>query len=60
MARCVAAAKEQPEDTVMLRSDLMSPAQRADAVLAAAGESPSTPRATAEWADLDHDQVNST
>ena len=36
IGRCVAAAKEQPEDTLMLRSDLMSPAQLADAVLAAA------------------------
>lgn len=35
--RCVAAAKEQPEDTVMLRSDLMDPSQLADAVLAATG-----------------------
>ena len=35
MARCVAAAKEQPEETVMLRSDLMDPSQLADAVLAA-------------------------
>jgi gluconate kinase len=32
--RCVAAAKEQPDDTVMLRSDLMEPSQLADAVLA--------------------------
>ena len=32
--RCVAAAKEQPEDTIMLRSDLMDPSQLADAVLA--------------------------
>ncbi len=38
IARCVAAAKEQPEGTVMLRSDLMDPSQLADAVLAAAGE----------------------
>jgi adenylylsulfate kinase-like enzyme len=38
IARCVAAAKEQPEDAVMLRSDLMDPSQLADAVLAAAGE----------------------
>jgi AAA domain len=36
--RCVAAAKRQPGDTVMLRADLMTPAQLADAVLAAAGE----------------------
>jgi len=35
---CVAAPKEQPEDTMILRSDLMTPAQLADAVLAAAGE----------------------
>jgi hypothetical protein len=35
--RGVAAAMEQPEDTVMLRSDLMTPAQLADAVLSAAG-----------------------
>jgi thymidylate kinase len=35
MARCLAAAKEQPEGTIMLRSDLMNPAQLADAVLAA-------------------------
>jgi adenylylsulfate kinase-like enzyme len=34
--RCVAAAKEQPEDTVMLRSDLMNPSQLADWVLASA------------------------
>jgi hypothetical protein len=38
IARCIAAAKEQPEDTVMLRSDLMDPSQLADAVLAAADE----------------------
>ena len=38
LARCVAAAKEQPEDTVMLRSDLMDPSQLADAVLAAVGD----------------------
>ncbi len=38
IGRCVAAAKEQPEDTVMLRCDLMDPSQLADAVLAAAGE----------------------
>jgi hypothetical protein len=38
IARCVAAAKEQPDDTVMLRSDLMDPAQLADAVLTAVGE----------------------
>lgn len=38
IARCVAAAKEQPKDTVTLRSDLMDPSQLADAVLAAAGE----------------------
>jgi len=38
IGRCVAAAKEQPEHTVMLRSDLMTPSQLADAVLAAAGE----------------------
>ena len=38
IARCVAAAKEQPEDTLMLRSDLMDPSQLADAVLAAVGE----------------------
>jgi hypothetical protein len=36
--RCVAAAKEQPEDTVMLRSDLMYPSQLADAVLASTGK----------------------
>lgn len=36
--RCVAAAMEQPDDTVMLRSDLMDPSQLADAVLASAGE----------------------
>jgi adenylylsulfate kinase-like enzyme len=36
--RGVAAAKEQPEDTAILRSDLMSPAQLTDAVLAAVGE----------------------
>jgi hypothetical protein len=35
MARCVAAAMEQPEDTVRLRSDLMDPSQLADAVLTA-------------------------
>ena len=34
LGRCVEAAKEQPEDTVMLRSDLMDPSQLADAVLA--------------------------
>lgn len=38
IARCVAAAKDQPEDTVMLRSDLMDPSQLADAVLTAAGQ----------------------
>ena len=38
IGRCVAAAKEQPEHTVMLRSDRMDPSQLADAVLAAAGE----------------------
>jgi thymidylate kinase len=38
IGRCVAAAKEQPENTVMLRSDLMNPSQLADAVLAAVGE----------------------
>lgn len=38
IARCVAAAKEQPEDTVMLRSDLMDPSQLADAVLTTVGE----------------------
>lgn len=38
IGRCVAAAKEQPEGTVMLRSDLMNPSQLADAVLAAVGE----------------------
>jgi hypothetical protein len=32
--RCVAAAKEQPADTILLRSDLMTPSQLADAVLA--------------------------
>ncbi|MGH3201269.1 MAG: AAA family ATPase [Streptosporangiaceae bacterium] len=37
IGRCVAAAKEQPEDTVMLRSDLMDPSQLADAVLASTG-----------------------
>lgn len=36
--RCVAAAKKQPEDTVVLRSDLMDPSQLADAVLASTGE----------------------
>jgi hypothetical protein len=36
--RCVAAAKEQPEDTVMLQSDLMDPSQLADAVLASTGK----------------------
>ncbi len=35
IARCVAAAKEQPEDTLLLRSDLMDPSQLADAVLTA-------------------------
>jgi hypothetical protein len=35
--RCVAAAMEQPEDTIMLRSDLMDPSQLADAVLASTG-----------------------
>ena len=37
IARCVAAAKEQPEDTLLLRSDLMDPSQLADAVLTAVG-----------------------
>ncbi|HEV2377092.1 MAG TPA: hypothetical protein VGS19_33630 [Streptosporangiaceae bacterium] len=37
--RCVAAAARQPADTVMLRSDKLSPAELADAVLAeVAGE----------------------
>jgi hypothetical protein len=36
--RCAAAAKEQPEDTVMLRSDLMDPSRLADAVLASTGK----------------------
>jgi hypothetical protein len=36
--RCVAAAKELPPDTVVLRSDLMEPSQLADAVLALTGE----------------------
>jgi hypothetical protein len=38
ITRCVAAAKEQPEDTVMLRPDLMDPSQLADTVLASTGE----------------------
>jgi hypothetical protein len=38
ITRCVAAAKEQPEDTVMLRSDLMDPSQLADAVLTHIGK----------------------
>jgi gluconate kinase len=37
IARCVAAAKEQPEDTLLLRSDLMDPSQLADTVLTAVG-----------------------
>ena len=32
--RCVAAAARQPADTLMLRSDLQTPAQLADAVMA--------------------------
>ena len=38
IARCVAAAREQPEDTLILRSDLMDPSQLADAVLTVVGE----------------------
>jgi hypothetical protein len=36
--RCVAAAREQPGDAGMLRSDLMDPSQLADAVLNCRGE----------------------